>query len=1160
MWTTQSGKPTRRFSYLLLEEGDHYIQDWLATCRPGSTGGSARLRLQLWQQRSLKGRLRLCAKCLFFEPEYLKAPILMFRFVDVKKVEKLADPPLSAISVTGKWSKQQEGFVLETVAYVKMKEEGLDAPYAFEKKSTIWWFTLDYAPVQPLLQQVQELLMINALPYMERDMVLLNTASQREAQAKFDTSRLVDLSEHIIFDCPAAQVTPLVREPGRLVLTQARLYFQPLHNFNNDNPVRSQPYSLIVAVARRRHSLRHTGIEVFFKDDRNFTRSTSSGALADGASVFYTFHTVEKRDLAISHLLEQLGGHNGAAAAAGSLLEATGTWLQRVTAAWQARLVSNFDYLIYLNLAAGRSFCDLTQWPVMPWVLSDYQSKILDLSNPAVFRDLSKPIGALNPARLEIFRERYAQMPHDDPASPPFLYGTHYSTPGYVLYYVVRAAPAHMLRLQNGRFDSPDRLFVSIGESWESVLSNPADLKELIPEFYAPPSDFLVMRPGLNLGVRQNGNPVGDVVLPPWAKSPDDFIVQHRQALECERVSLHLHEWIDLIFGFKQQGEAALAADNLFHHLTYEGAVDLDTIDDPTQRAGIEAQINEFGQAPRQLFTSPHPARLERKKGSVRTFKPTDLNKTEGRFGGLSTSFLSQIMALAREWPLENGSPKDFVGTPSEMTPRTPTEMAQFSPIQSPATNLSDSRADIVRSSSSGESVGLESVSDRSEADELEGQFLEGTAESFDGNNTNVPSGLGFEVPESPFDAIEDVLPPETAFNVVRDVELHLSLENTSSFLSQNASAVRPSTGYAPPQRHFSESTSRNTKGTTPWHWMFRQRLSRPEAMKLHRGPVNALTVSAENASESLTMYSVGKDGFIKVYSISEGFQVRSTKLGTLPLAALALASSSDAYPTVLAGSYDDCVYAYSVDYGRALGKIRVHEDSVSCVKISGSSSQRMVTGSWDATVKVWSIEEGRCGWASIFSSVSTSDTGHLPEAELEHEAAVWSLDVAEVGALAVSGAEDGTVIAWDLRAPATSMWQHSTGGGPAAGLKLTEDNNQVVVASHDGTLHVLEVRKGGATLATKNCGSPLKCCEVAGSVAIAGSTDGSLHFWPFEDGAEATSPAQEKTTNNFLDYSPIHDHKDAVNCITIARGNRTNGAKLATSSEDCSIQVYRVG
>jgi hypothetical protein len=41
-----------------------------------------------------------------------------------------------------------------------------------------------------------------------------------------------------------------------------------------------------------------------------------------------------------------------------------------------------------------------------------------------------------------------AEMPAQDPSDPPFLYGTHYSCPGYVMFWLVRAAPAHMLRLQ----------------------------------------------------------------------------------------------------------------------------------------------------------------------------------------------------------------------------------------------------------------------------------------------------------------------------------------------------------------------------------------------------------------------------------------------------------------------------------------------------------------------------------------------------------------------------------------------------------------------------------------------------------------------------------------------------------------------------------------
>jgi hypothetical protein len=55
---------------------------------------------------------------------------------------------------------------------------------------------------------------------------------------------------------------------------------------------------------------------------------------------------------------------------------------------------------------------------------------------------------------------------------------------------------------------------------------------------------------------------VGDVGLPPWASTPRDFVRINREALESDYVSEHLHEWIDLIFGYKQQGEEAIAADN----------------------------------------------------------------------------------------------------------------------------------------------------------------------------------------------------------------------------------------------------------------------------------------------------------------------------------------------------------------------------------------------------------------------------------------------------------------------------------------------------------------------------------------------------------------------------------------------------------------------
>ena len=50
---------------------------------------------------------------------------------------------------------------------------------------------------------------------------------------------------------------------------------------------------------------------------------------------------------------------------------------------------------------------------------------------------------------------------------------------------------------------------------------------------------------------------------------------------------------------YKQRGKAAEEADNVFHHLTYEGAVDVENMADKQQRAALESQINEFGQCPR---------------------------------------------------------------------------------------------------------------------------------------------------------------------------------------------------------------------------------------------------------------------------------------------------------------------------------------------------------------------------------------------------------------------------------------------------------------------------------------------------------------------------------------------------------------------------------
>ncbi|XP_048472141.1 WD repeat- and FYVE domain-containing protein 4 [Rhincodon typus] len=283
-----------------------------------------------------------------------------------------------------------------------------------------------------------------------------------------------------------------------------------------------------------------------------------------------------------------------------------------VTQKWQKREISNFEYLMYLNTLAGRTYNDLMQYPVFPWILADYDSEELDLNNAKAFRDLSKPMGAQNEERKEKFVQRYFEVENDGDLTARCHYCTHYSSAIIVASYLVRMEPftQTFCSLQGGCFDVADRMFFSIKKEWESSSrDNMSDVRELIPDFFYLP-DFLLNHNALEFGSMQDGTTLGDVILPPWAKGDaQEFIRLHRMALESDYVSAHLHHWIDLIFGYKQQGSAAVEAINVFHPYFYDDQVDLRSIKDPLKKTTIMGFVSNFGQIPKQLFTKAHPAR-----------------------------------------------------------------------------------------------------------------------------------------------------------------------------------------------------------------------------------------------------------------------------------------------------------------------------------------------------------------------------------------------------------------------------------------------------------------------------------------------------------------------------------------------------------------------
>ena len=217
----------------------------------------------------------------------------------------------------------------------------------------------------------------------------------------FDRTR-IKVSEQSLLDSEmrVRQILPLVSNEGLLYITNKRICFQP-YKSTEAIPVNFYNVKNIRKIFKKRYMLMNKGLEVWTEDE----------------SVYFAFKTSQDRDLVYSKLIE----HVEDAETEESLMNYTKQWVRGE--------MKNYDYLLKLNYHSYRSRSDLTQYPVFPWVIKDYESFVLDLSNEDTFRDLTQPMGALNIERLQEYKKRYNEIIEGE----KYLYGTHYSAPGYVI-------------------------------------------------------------------------------------------------------------------------------------------------------------------------------------------------------------------------------------------------------------------------------------------------------------------------------------------------------------------------------------------------------------------------------------------------------------------------------------------------------------------------------------------------------------------------------------------------------------------------------------------------------------------------------------------------------------------------------------------------------
>lgn len=253
---------------------------------------------------------------------------------------------------------------------------------------------------------------------------------------------------------------------------------------------------------------------------------------------------------------------------------------------WLEREISTKDYLLLVNVFGGRSFTDLSQYPIIPWPCSPTLEP----------RDLSLPMGQLDPIRAAHYDQTY------ELSDPKYYYGFHYSIPGCVFWFMYRIPPFCYFSWElNQGWDNPDRMFKSIIVAYESASGKSrSDLKELIPQVLSVPAIYK------NISNVYNKEKLCDPVeLPEWCNGDVNiFIEKMNEMLDTVEVG----PWIDLVFGFKQQGEEAKNAKNIFLPTSYHSS-SAEKLN--ISKSVFEDQVSNFGQCPIQIFLKQHSNRTK---------------------------------------------------------------------------------------------------------------------------------------------------------------------------------------------------------------------------------------------------------------------------------------------------------------------------------------------------------------------------------------------------------------------------------------------------------------------------------------------------------------------------------------------------------------------
>ena len=256
--------------------------------------------------------------------------------------------------------------------------------------------------------------------------------------------------------------------------------------------------------------------------------------------------------------------------------------------------ISNYEYILYLNKYSTRTYNDLSQYPIFPWLVFKHEKmnyifeEILKGEEDKInyLRDLKYPISAQTQEKREDYKKNYEEMENRGKKFPcHFL--NHYSNSAYVFYYLMRINPytQNLIKLQSFHMEEADRMFNSYSDM-ESILITGSDNRELVPDIFCYIDYFCNLNCNFYGIKKSNLDIIDDFKMQKLLSNTNltnislyiDSLYNNRKFINSNYISEKINKWVDNIFGEKQIPKSGkILCFNIFEKNTYEQNLNLES-------------------------------------------------------------------------------------------------------------------------------------------------------------------------------------------------------------------------------------------------------------------------------------------------------------------------------------------------------------------------------------------------------------------------------------------------------------------------------------------------------------------------------------------------------------------------------------------------------